>query len=182
MSAGTTVRRAVDSPVGPILLGADGSGRLTSLRFGPMTGTGTGAEPESGAGAGAGAGAGSGTARAAAGVLDLAAVQLGEYFDGRRREFDLPLSLAGTPFQLAVWHALLRVGFGTTVSYGRVAEEVGRPGAARAVGHANARNPVAVIVPCHRVVGAGGSLTGYGGGLEAKGLLLDLEARVVASP
>jgi methylated-DNA-[protein]-cysteine S-methyltransferase len=164
----------VDSPVGPILLGADGSGRLTSLRFGPMT--------WAGSRAGTGAGTGKGTSRAAAGVLDLAAVQLGEYFDGRRREFDLPLGLAGTPFQLAVWHALLGVGFGTTVSYGRMAEEVGRPGASRAVGHANARNPVAVIVPCHRVVGAGGSLTGYGGGLEAKRLLLDLEARVVASP
>jgi len=115
-------------------------------------------------------------------VLDRAAVQLGEYFDGCRRAFDLPLGLAGTPFQLGVWRALLRVGFATTVSYGQLAELVGRPGAARAVGHANARNPVAVIVPCHRVVGSAGSLTGYGGGLEAKRFLLDLEARAAASP
>jgi methylated-DNA-[protein]-cysteine S-methyltransferase len=103
--------------------------------------------------------------------------QLDEYFAGRRRAFDVPLTLTGTPFQRLVWSALRRVGYGQTTTYGELAEEVGRPGAARAVGLANGRNPISVIVPCHRVLGADGSLTGYGGGLERKRFLLDLESR-----
>jgi methylated-DNA-[protein]-cysteine S-methyltransferase len=105
--------------------------------------------------------------------------QLGEYFGGTRREFDLPLSLAGNGFESRVWDALQGIGYGETVSYGEIAARIGEPGAARAVGLANGRNPIAVIVPCHRVIGADGSLTGYGGGLERKRLLLDLEAGVL---
>jgi methylated-DNA-[protein]-cysteine S-methyltransferase len=105
--------------------------------------------------------------------------QLTEYFDGRRREFDLPLGLEGNPFELRVWEELCRIPYGETVSYGEIAREIGAPNAARAVGLANGRNPVALIVPCHRVIGADGSLTGYGGGLERKRLLLDLESGVL---
>jgi methylated-DNA-[protein]-cysteine S-methyltransferase len=108
--------------------------------------------------------------------------QLAEYFDGRRRGFDLPLKPAGSPFELAVWRALEAIPYGETMSYGELAARIGRPDAARAVGTANGRNPIAVIVPCHRVIGADGSLTGYGGGLERKRLLLDLEAGVQALP
>jgi methylated-DNA-[protein]-cysteine S-methyltransferase len=108
--------------------------------------------------------------------------QLEEYFAGRRRRFDLALEPTGTPFELAVWRALVEIPYGETVSYGELAARIGRPGAPRAVGVANARNPIAVIVPCHRVIGADGSLTGYGGGLERKRLLLDLEAGVQALP
>jgi methylated-DNA-[protein]-cysteine S-methyltransferase len=111
-----------------------------------------------------------------------ARAQLGEYFDGRRRRFELALAPAGSPFELAVWQALLEIPYGETVSYGELASRIGHPGAPRAVGAANGRNPIAVIVPCHRVVGADGSLTGYGGGLERKRLLLDLEAGVQALP
>ena len=105
--------------------------------------------------------------------------QLGEYFDGRRRAFELPLALDGNRFELRVWRTLLEIPYGRTASYGEIADRIGDPGAARAVGLANSRNPIAVIVPCHRVIGADGSLTGYGGGLERKRLLLDLEAGVL---
>ncbi|MDQ6776534.1 MAG: methylated-DNA--[protein]-cysteine S-methyltransferase [Actinomycetota bacterium] len=108
--------------------------------------------------------------------------QLDEYFHGRRRRFEVELAPAGSPFELAVWRALLDVPYGETVSYGALASRIGHPGAPRAVGAANGRNPIAVIVPCHRVIGADGSLTGYGGGLERKRLLLDLEAGVQALP
>lgn len=111
-------------------------------------------------------------------VLVEAARQLTAYFAGGRRAFELPLALRGTPFQLAVWRELLRVPFGTTVTYAELAARVGRPGAARAVGRAVGQNPLAVVVPCHRVIGADRGLTGYGGGLEAKAALLALEAGV----
>jgi methylated-DNA-[protein]-cysteine S-methyltransferase len=102
--------------------------------------------------------------------------QLTEYFAGEREEFDLPLDPQGTEFQLAVWRALTEIPYGETRSYGQIAEAVGRPKAARAVGMANNKNPIAVIVPCHRVIGAGGALVGYAGGLERKTLLLELES------
>ncbi len=105
--------------------------------------------------------------------------QLEQYFDGARREFDVELDLLGNPFELRVWNALLEIPYGETASYGQIATALGEPAAARAVGLANARNPVALIVPCHRVIGADGSLTGYGGGLERKQFLLDLEAGVL---
>jgi methylated-DNA-[protein]-cysteine S-methyltransferase len=104
--------------------------------------------------------------------------QLREYFDGDRRMFDIPLQMSGNAFELRVWDALLEIPYGETVSYGQLARSIGQPGAARAVGLANGRNPVAVIVPCHRVIGADGSLTGFGGGLQRKQLLLDLEGGV----
>ncbi|MFF7212386.1 methylated-DNA--[protein]-cysteine S-methyltransferase [Streptomyces sp. NPDC008238] len=104
-----------------------------------------------------------------------AAEQLHAYFTGGLTAFDLPLDLHGTPFQRRVWAGLRAIPYGTVVTYGQLAEELGSPGASRAVGLANGRNPVGIIVPCHRVVGASGSLTGYGGGLERKRYLLDLE-------
>jgi methylated-DNA-[protein]-cysteine S-methyltransferase len=102
--------------------------------------------------------------------------QLSEYFDGERAAFDVPLVISGTPFQRRVWQALRQIPYGETTTYGELARRVGRPSASRAVGLANGRNPIAVIVPCHRVIGSDGSLTGYGGGLERKRLLLELEA------
>ncbi len=101
--------------------------------------------------------------------------QLSEYFAGDRTEFDVPLAPEGTPFQLRVWEELTRIAYGETWSYGELAARIDRPGAARAVGAANGRNPISIIVPCHRVIGASGRLTGYGGGLDAKSTLLDLE-------
>jgi methylated-DNA-[protein]-cysteine S-methyltransferase len=108
-----------------------------------------------------------------------AAHQLDEYFAGARTEFDVPLALEGHLFEVAVWRTLQEIRYGETISYGKLARRVGDPGAARAVGLANARNPVAIIVPCHRVIGADGSLTGYGGGVQRKRLLLDLESGVL---
>jgi len=106
--------------------------------------------------------------------------QLAAYFRGERTTFDLQLNPAGTPFQLAVWKALEGIPFGETRSYGDVARSIGRPGAARAVGLANGRNPLAIVVPCHRVIGSTGTLVGYGGGLNVKQALLDLESTVLA--
>jgi methylated-DNA-[protein]-cysteine S-methyltransferase len=108
--------------------------------------------------------------------LAAAVEQLTAYFAGELRVFDLPLALGGTPFQERVWAALREIPYGQTASYGELAREIGRPAASRAVGAANSRNPVAIVVPCHRVVGADGSLTGYAGGLDRKRALLDLEA------
>jgi methylated-DNA-[protein]-cysteine S-methyltransferase len=105
-----------------------------------------------------------------------ALVQLAEYFEGRRTEFELPLAPAGTPFQLRVWTVLREIPYGRTASYGEIARKVGVPSAPRAIGVANGLNPIGIIVPCHRVIGSDGSLTGYGGGLERKRWLLDLEA------
>ena len=113
-------------------------------------------------------------------ALGDACDQLVEYFDGTRREFDLPLALAGNRFELRVWQALREIPYGETRSYGALAASIGQPGGARAVGLANARNPVPLIVPCHRVIGANGTLTGYGGGLERKRQLLDLEAGILS--
>jgi methylated-DNA-[protein]-cysteine S-methyltransferase len=109
----------------------------------------------------------------------VATLQLDEYFAGRRTDFDLQLDLNGTPFQLRVWDALRRIGYGETSGYGELARRIGRPAAARAVGAANGSNPVSIVVPCHRLVGARGDLTGYAGGIESKKLLLDLEAKAV---
>jgi methylated-DNA-[protein]-cysteine S-methyltransferase len=103
--------------------------------------------------------------------------QLEEYFDGRRREFDLPLAPTGTKFQMGVWAALYEIPYGETTSYGELAAGIGHPNGSRAVGAANGRNPISIIVPCHRVIGAGGALVGYGGGLPTKRILLDLEQR-----
>ncbi|MCW2999707.1 MAG: Methylated-DNA--protein-cysteine methyltransferase [Solirubrobacterales bacterium] len=158
----TTQHATIPSPIGPLLLIADGEDRLTGVytdghKGGPAVPPG---------------------AAAATGVLATAAAQLQEYFAGERLAFELPTHAAGSPLQERVWDALVGVPYGTTTSYGRLASELGLPpGAARAVGSANGRNPLSIVVPCHRVVGAGGALTGYAGGLGAKRALLDLEAR-----
>lgn len=109
-------------------------------------------------------------------LFDGVAEQLGAYFAGDRTAFDVELRLDGTPFQQRVWAALQDIPYGQTVSYGELAEALGRPTASRAVGLANGKNPVSIIVPCHRVIGANGGLTGYGGGLERKQWLLGFES------
>jgi methylated-DNA-[protein]-cysteine S-methyltransferase len=114
-------------------------------------------------------------------VLKQTAAELDEYFGGSRTTFDVPLDLQGTRFQLAAWRSLADIPFGTTTSYGRQAARLGIPTAARALGAANGANPVCIVLPCHRVIGADGSLTGFGGGLPTKQWLLDHEARVLAS-
>jgi methylated-DNA-[protein]-cysteine S-methyltransferase len=109
-------------------------------------------------------------------ALATARAQLAEYFAGERRNFDLPLNLSGTDFQVSVLRALLDIPYGETVSYGEIAKRIGKPRAVRAVGAANGRNPIPIVVPCHRVIGSSGDLTGFGGGLDTKEALLRLEA------
>ncbi len=108
-------------------------------------------------------------------ILSLTARQLGEYFAGARTVFDIPLEFRGPEFQKSVWQALLTIPFGETRTYGQIAQQIGRPTASRAVGAANGANPISIIAPCHRVIGADGSLTGFAGGMENKRLLLNLE-------
>jgi methylated-DNA-[protein]-cysteine S-methyltransferase len=155
----TTIYWTVDSPIGELLMTGDGE-RLQRLH---MQG---GRRPTRVA---------DGWVRDSAPFVDLCE-QLDEYFAGERREFDAELAPQGSEFELRVWRALRQIPYGETESYGRLAERIGHPGHARAVGAANGRNPIAVVIPCHRVIGADGSLTGYAGGLERKKLLLDLEA------
>ena len=109
-------------------------------------------------------------------IFHRTAEQLGEYFAGKRTRFDLPLAAKGTEFQRSVWQALTQIPYGSTAGYGELAEMLGRPGAARAVGAANGKNPISIIVPCHRVIGADGSMTGYAWGEEKKRTLLTLES------
>lgn len=108
-------------------------------------------------------------------VIARAREQLAEYFRGERHRFDLPLAPRGTEFQRRVWQHLCRIEYGTTLSYGELARRLGNPGASRAVGLANGSNPIPIVIPCHRVIGANGALTGFGGGLPIKRALLDLE-------
>jgi len=108
-------------------------------------------------------------------LIKKAAAQLEEYFSGKRKTFDLPLSPHGTTFQLKVWNELRKIPYGKTRSYGEIAVKAGNPKASRAVGMANNRNPIVIIIPCHRVIGSNGSLTGFGGGLDLKQKLLELE-------
>ncbi|MEA5361340.1 methylated-DNA--[protein]-cysteine S-methyltransferase [Amycolatopsis sp., V23-08] len=116
-----------------------------------------------------------GEADPGAGIFARAETELKEYFAGQRHEFEVPLTFVGTPFQQLVWAELRKIPYGTTTSYGELADRLGKPSASRAVGLANGKNPIGIIVPCHRVVGANGSLTGYGGGIERKRYLLDFE-------
>jgi len=149
--------RTIDSPIGTLTLA--GRGRvLTNLRMVDQTYEPSRADwspDQSG--------------------FDDAVDQLAAYFAGELTDFDIELDLAGTEFQRRVWTALLTIPYGQTRSYGEIAEQIGAPGAARAVGLANGHNPIAIIVPCHRVIGANGSLTGFGGGLGRKRTLLELE-------
>lgn len=150
----------VDSPIGALLLLGDGSG-LRGLYMEPHA-----VDP--------------GWERDDAAFGD-AGEQLAAYFAGELREFDLELAPVGTPFQRRVWAALREIPYGETTSYGALAARLGKPGAARAVGLANGRNPISVIVPCHRVIGADGTLTGFGGGLDRKRALLAHEAEVLGA-
>jgi methylated-DNA-[protein]-cysteine S-methyltransferase len=158
------VHTFIDSPVGRLTLVATEGGLsglfMTDQRRCPQTDE-----------------LGSRDSRAFPAVID----QLGAYFAGELTTFDVPLAAVGTPFQRSVWAASRRIPYGETRSYGQLAQALGRPEAARAVGAANGANPLGIIVPCHRVVGANGSLTGYGGGLERKRFLLELE-RCRAAP
>ena len=147
----------IDSPVGPLLVAADESGlRLIHFQAARKR------TPEAS------------WQRDGRAFRDLA-TQLGEYFRGERRTFDLRLAPRGTPFQLATWRALSAIPYGETISYEELANRVGRPAASRAVGAANGANPLPIVVPCHRVIGKNGSLTGFGGGLGTKRALLELE-------
>jgi methylated-DNA-[protein]-cysteine S-methyltransferase len=154
----------IASPIGPLTLISQ-DGRLAGVHMEI-----TRYEPDAAA-------LGAAVTAAAEPVLDAAASQLRSYFAGELTRFDLPLALEGTSFQRSVWTGLLTIPYGETVSYGDLARRIGQPSASRAVGLANGRNPVAIIVPCHRVIGADGSLTGYGGGMDRKRYLLALEQR-----
>ena len=112
-------------------------------------------------------------------VLNLAEKQLLEYFEGKRKKFDLPLKLKGTPFQEKVWNELLKIPYGETRTYGEIAKNIEKPKAARAVGMANHNNPISIVVPCHRVIGVNNRLVGYGLGLDKKQYLLELEKRTL---
>ena len=142
--------RAIETPIGPLTLEAD-ENAVTAIRFS------------------------AGGAQDASPLLDAAEAQLREYFAGARRTFDLPLAPHGTAFQQRVWAALRTIPYGETRTYGELAAAIDSPNASRAVGMANHRNPIPIIIPCHRVIGANGTLTGYAGGLEIKRRLLALE-------
>jgi methylated-DNA-[protein]-cysteine S-methyltransferase len=146
-----TAIKILDTPVGPMGLAAK-DGAITAVHFGELEGDETN-DP----------------------ALDQAARQLDEYFRGKRKDFELPLSAEGTEFERAVWGALAEIPFGETRSYLDIAKRIGNTKAVRAVGRANGKNPLAIVVPCHRVIGANGALTGFGGGMEAKRWLLDHE-------
>jgi methylated-DNA-[protein]-cysteine S-methyltransferase len=156
----------LESPIGPLLLCSDGAA-LTGLYMDSPS-----LPPLD---------VGEWTEDASAGPLPEAVRQLREYFAGTKREFDLPLRLQGTAFQQRVWHSLTEIRYGETWSYGQLAKRIGNPNASRAVGLANGRNPISILVPCHRVIGADGSLTGYGGGLERKRWLLAHEGLQIGS-
>jgi methylated-DNA-[protein]-cysteine S-methyltransferase len=149
-----TYYTTIPSPIGDLLLASDGRS-LTDLHMAPFE-------------------VSSGWQRDESRFADVVA-QLAAYFTGSRKTFDVALNPTGTPFQRRVWEALRAIPYGETVSYGELARRIGKPSAVRAVGRANGANPIAVIVPCHRVIGANGTLTGYGGGLDRKAKLLALE-------
>jgi methylated-DNA-[protein]-cysteine S-methyltransferase len=153
----------MDSPVGPLLLAGDDSAlSLIGFTTGPKS---MGPDP---------------AWQHVPTAFETARAQLGAYFAGDRQDFDLALSPRGTEFQLQVWQALSTIPYGETWSYRELAEAIGNPKAVRAVGSANGRNPLPIVVPCHRVIGSNGSLTGFGGGLENKQILLALEQRQAA--
>jgi len=164
-------RMTLDSPIGPLGIVTDEHGRLRELRFGSDPSGPPGSQPGEGNDEGAGL-----RARRSR-EHDAVVAQLSEYFAGTRKTFDLELAPRGTPFQLDVWKALCEVPYGETITYAELARRVGRPAAVRAVGAANGANPIPIIVPCHRVIGSNGTLTGYGGGIERKQFLLALEGR-----
>jgi methylated-DNA-[protein]-cysteine S-methyltransferase len=155
------MHKTISTPIGELTLFVDDDGAITRLDFGGRELA--AADGDEGA------------------ALEHAAAQLTEYLAGERTTFDLPLRASGNAFERLVWAELARIPYGETASYGEIARRIGHPGAARAVGRANARNPIAIVVPCHRVIGSDGSLTGYAGGLDLKRALLALEADAVAA-
>jgi methylated-DNA-[protein]-cysteine S-methyltransferase len=156
---------SIPSPVGPLLLAADDDGLHLVEFHSPRHPTSRGSHWTQGENA----------------VLRETREQLEQYFAGALRAFDLPLAPRGTPFQQGVWHALRAIPYGETISYAELARRIGKPSAMRAVGAANGRNPLPIVVPCHRVIGADGSLTGFGGGLPTKRFLLELEGALETS-
>jgi O-6-methylguanine DNA methyltransferase len=153
-----------DSPIGPLLI-AGNEEAVTHILFAKK---GKPAKPEAG------------WIESAKGPVGETLRQLKEYFSGRRRDFDLPLAFGGTKFQKSVWRKLQEIPYGETISYGELAKRVGNPKASRAVGSANGKNCIPIVVPCHRVIAAGGKLGGFGGGLPTKQALLDLETKGAA--
>jgi methylated-DNA-[protein]-cysteine S-methyltransferase len=168
----TTYYTTAPSPIGPLLLTSDGTA-LTGLYMSVPGSAAGGADPLSAWDLGDAARAWVADERVP--PFEAARAQLAAYFAGRLTAFDLPLALHGTEFQRRVWQALQTIPYGTTTTYGQLARQLGMPNGSRAVGLANGRNPIAIIVPCHRVIGADGTLTGYGGGLPRKAALLDFE-------
>jgi len=154
----------VDSPIGPLRL-VEEDGALTAIGFSPFPTELDAAEHVEAPGPGS--------------VLRRASNQLAAYFSGTPHDFDLPLAPVGTPFQRTVWQALRSIPYGRTTTYGAIADRIGEPTASRAVGLANSRNPLPIVIPCHRVIGKDGSLTGYAGGLDRKRWLLELETSPV---
>ena len=152
------VTTLLNSPVGPLTLVASDTG-LQELRWGDVRPADASDTPDHP-------------------VLQQAIMQLAEYFEGERTAFDVPLDMQGTPFQKSVWDLLLSIPYGETTTYGEMAQTLGDSRKARAVGLANGKNPVSIIVPCHRVIGSSGALTGFAGGLDTKAFLLRLERRV----
>ena len=171
----------IDSPVGLLSATVDAKGRLVSLGFDLLAGTVTAEAAAPPAAAAPGAASAGGEPAAAVTPPGVARVtaELGQYFAGRRRKFAMPLAPRGTDFQRRVWDELRRIPYGRTVSYGELAARIGNPAATRAVARANATNPIAIVIPCHRVIGADGTLTGYGGGLDRKRRLLELEGALL---
>ena len=155
----------IDSPVGPLLLASDNDGLRLIEFHAPRYAMQRDADWREGDNA----------------VLRITRAQLDEYFAGKRRDFDLPLAPRGTDFQRNVWQTLATIPYGATISYAQLATRVGKPTAMRAVGAANGRNPLPIVLPCHRVIGADGSLTGFGGGLPTKEFLLKLEGALPAA-
>jgi methylated-DNA-[protein]-cysteine S-methyltransferase len=153
-----------DSPIGPLLIAGDAQA-VTRISF-AKNGKPVKPQPE--------------WMESAKGPVGEAIRQLKEYFAGKRRDFDLPLSPEGTAFQKSVWRQLQEIPYAQTISYGELAKRVGNPKASRAVGSANGKNPIPIVIPCHRVIAAGGKLGGFGGGLPTKVALLELETKVEA--
>lgn len=167
--AGTTAATTIDTPLGRLTLLAGPRG-LRAVRF--PGGARTPCDPS-----------GTGTVGIeTAAFLRAAAEQIREYFSGERRHFDLPLDPVGTPFQLAAWEVLRSIPFGTTITYGDQARRLGDARKARAAGGANGRNPLPIVIPCHRVIGSGGDLVGFGGGIDTKAWLLNHERALVERP
>lgn len=165
MSVTTTFRALIATPVGPLQLTVDEDGVLTEILLPNRRHHG---DSQS-------------VPRSARAGLHAVALQLAEYFERKRRAFDLPMEPHGSPFEMRVWSRLLEIPYGETTSYGAIAAEFDMVNGARAVGRANGRNPIPIIIPCHRVVGYDGALVGFGGGLPLKEKLLELEGAPVAS-